>query len=185
MFGISLIVGIILGYLLKGKLSHLMYLNIKGIWLILVGFLLERGLNFLLKMGVIELGNLTYLLDLVMYILIFIFIGMNIKLKPLWVMGIGFLMNAIVIFANGGAMPVSPKAMAYMGIPTETMLTGLYTVMNEGTHFKILADILPVYLTKVGFLISMGDIVLCLGMIWLVIKGMKTEKIKSKEAITF
>lgn len=176
MFGISLIVAIILGYLLKGKLSHLMYLNIKGIWLILVGFVLERGLNFFLKSGVLELGSLTYLLDLVMYIMIFIFIRINIKLKPLWVMGIGFLMNAIVIFANGGAMPVSPKAMAYMGIPTANMLAGLYTIMNEETHFKILADILPIYLTKVGFVISLGDIVLCLGMIWLIIKGMRIEK---------
>ena len=97
MFGISLIVAIILGYLLKGRLSHLINLQIRGIWLILIGFLLERGLNLLLKIGWMELGILTYLLDLLMYILILIFIWRNSRLKPLCAMGIGFVMNAIPI----------------------------------------------------------------------------------------
>ena len=176
MFGISLIVAIILGYLLKGRLSHLINLQIRGIWLILIGFLLERGLNLLLKIGWMELGILTYLLDLLMYILILIFIWRNNRLKPLWVMGIGFVMNAIPIFANGGAMPVSPKAMDYMGISTDASLTGLYSIMREETHFKILSDIIPIFLGKVGFVISIGDIVLCIGMIWLVIKGMRTKQ---------
>ncbi|MBC8577929.1 MAG: DUF5317 domain-containing protein [Zhenhengia sp.] len=176
MFGISLIVAIILGYLLKGRLSHLINLQIRGIWLILIGFLLERGLNLLLKIGWMELGILTYLLDLLMYILILIFIWRNSRLKPLCAMGIGFVMNAIPIFANGGAMPVSPKAMDYMGISTDASLTGLYSIMREETHFKILSDIIPIFLGKVGFVISIGDIVLCIGMIWLVIKGMRTKQ---------
>ena len=61
MFGISLIVAIILGYLLKGRLSHLINLQIRGIWLILIGFLLERGLNLLLKIGWMELGIKTFM----------------------------------------------------------------------------------------------------------------------------
>lgn len=176
MFGISVILAIVIGYILKGRLKNLIHLEFRYLALIIVGFLLERILNVLIGRQVIELSPLTYGLDLVMYIMIFAFIIMNRRHKELIIMGIGFLLNAIVIFANGGAMPVSVRALESMGVVSSLADKGLYKLMNELTHYKILADIIPIHLSKIGFVISIGDIVLCIGLMILIIRGMKTTK---------
>ncbi|MEG0326627.1 MAG: DUF5317 domain-containing protein [Cellulosilyticaceae bacterium] len=176
MFGISIILAIVIGYILKGRLKHLINLEFKYIGLIVVGFVLERILNLLIQQGILEINPLTYVLDLLMYGMIFAFIVMNRKHMEFVIMGIGFLMNAIVIFANGGAMPVSAKALEAMGVVGELVDKGLYAMMHDLTRFKILADIIPIHLSKIGFVISIGDIVLCLGMMILIIKGMKTTE---------
>lgn len=173
MFSLSLILAIIIGYLLKGKLHNLADLQIRYTWLILVGFVMERVLNLLLQNQIIELSGMTYTLDLLMYILILICIGLNRDKIELIVMGIGFILNALAIFTNGGAMPVSSEALAYMGIVDDLANKGLYGIMNEATQFKILGDIIPIQIGRLGFVISLGDIILCIGMMMLVIRGMR------------
>ena len=52
MFLFSVILGIVLGYLLKGKLENLNNLEIRGWWLIILGFLVEfKFSNFPFKIG--------------------------------------------------------------------------------------------------------------------------------------
>lgn len=177
MFAISLVIAIIIGYVLKGRIGNLAYLRLKYVWLIIIGFLLERGINYLLSKQIWKLGALTYGLDLLMYVFIFGFVILNKQSREIIVMGVGFLLNAIVIFANGGAMPVGNKALEWLGYVGDLAEKGLYQVMNESTRFKLLADIMPIRLEKIAFIISLGDIVLCLGLMILIIKGMRKQEI--------
>ncbi|MGL6173932.1 MAG: DUF5317 domain-containing protein [Cellulosilyticaceae bacterium] len=176
MFAISLFIAIVIGYTLKGKMSNLIHLEFKYIGLIFIGFVLERGINLLLQNQVWELGTLTYILDLVMYLFIFAFVFFNRASKEIILMAIGFFLNAIVIFANGGAMPVSVKALEWIGKQGGLTDKGLYQIMSEETWFKVLGDIIPIRLNQIAFIISLGDIILCIGMMILIIKGMKIEK---------
>ena len=176
MFGISIILAIVIGYILKGRLKNLINLKFQYVSLIIVGFLLERLLNLLIQQQFIKISPITYVLDLIMYGLIFTFIILNTRYKELIIMGVGFLLNALVIFTNGGAMPVSGSALETMGVVGGLVDKGLYAMMHEGTRLKILADIIPIHLSRIGFVISIGDIILCLGMMILIIRGMKRVK---------
>ena len=60
MFLFSVILGVVLGYLLKGNLENLNNLEIKGWWLIVLGFLVEFIMKVFLKSGHLQIGNLTY-----------------------------------------------------------------------------------------------------------------------------
>lgn len=175
MFLFSVILAIIIGYLLKGKLENLNNLEIKGWWLIIIGFLVEFIMKILLKRGVLEIGGITYLLNVIIYGFIMSFIFINRKDKMVLVVGIGFLLNIIVIFGNNCTMPISVKAMSFLNVTGEVDTMGLYTILNSETNFKFLADIIPYRLWKFGGIASVGDIVLSIGVMSVIINGMRVK----------
>lgn len=178
MFILAIIIAVILGYILKGNIKNLENISLKGIYLIITAFSIELVINILIKNRFISSGILTYTMDSVMYILIFIFAIMNKKNPYIVVMSIGFFLNAIAILANGGTMPVSLSAIETTGITREINREGLYTLVNAQTHLSILCDILPVKFIG-SFVVSIGDIVSAAGMILFVITSMKrTNEIK-------
>ena len=71
---------------------------------------IELFIIIFIRKGLFNIGKFTYLLNSIMYILLAVFIYFNRKNKYIVLMGVGFLLNAIPIFLNGGAMPVSAKA---------------------------------------------------------------------------
>ena len=176
MFVISIIAGIILGYIFKGKLSNLQNVNIKGIYLIIIGFLIEFITNRLIISGVLKIGLSTFLLDLSMYLLIFTFIALNRKDLMIVIMGAGFFLNAVAIFSNGGTMPVTAKALEIIHI-NNLNNKGLYSLINSSTHFKILCDIFPIYFIRSLFVVSAGDIMSAAMIVLFIVKGMRCKEI--------
>jgi hypothetical protein len=100
------------------------------------------------------------------------FIYFNRKDKYIVLMGLGFLLNAIAIFLNGGAMPVSAKAATAAGLTLDISKEGLYTLINENTRVWFLGDVIPKTFLR-NFAISIGDIIAVLGLMLFVITGMK------------
>lgn len=176
MFGIAIISAIGIGYLLKGHLSNLRAIQIKGVWLIGVAFGVELLAKMLLHYQVLSFGPVTYGLHFLTYLLLGVVVYLNKEQRALVVMGIGFLLNGLVIFSNGGIMPVGVEALNVLGMDLNSPLPGLYTVMNDLTHFEVLADIITVHFIKFALIISLGDIILCLGMMALIIENMLEKK---------
>ena len=87
-------------------------------------------------------------------------------------MGLGFLLNAIPIFLNGGAMPVSAKAAEIAGITLNISKEGLYSLINGNTRLWFLGDIFPLTFLM-HFAISIGDIIAVVGLMLFIITGMK------------
>jgi len=113
-----------------------------------------------------------------MYILLVIFVYFNRKNKYIVLMGVGFLINAIPIFLNGGAMPVSTKAAETAGLTLNISKEGLYTLINGDTRLWFLGDIIPLTVLR-HFAISIGDIITAVGLMLFIITGMrKTPEIK-------
>lgn len=173
MFLFSVVLGVGLGYLLKGNIENLNNLEIKGWWLIALGFLVEFIMKIFLKSGHLQVGSLTYVLNIVMYSCIMAFIYINRKYKMILVIGIGLLLNIVVIFGNGCTMPISTKAMDILNVSGPVETKGLYSIISEETKFKFLADVIPYKLWKYGGIASIGDIVLSIGIIGIIVKGMK------------
>ena len=172
MFIEGLIFALIIGYILKGKIRNLENVDIKGVYLVFISFFIEFFIIIGIRKGIFNIGIFTYMLDLIMYTLLTIFIYINRKDKYIVLMGIGFLLNAIAIFLNGGAMPVSAKAAEIAGITLDISNEGLYTLINENTRVWFLGDVIPKTFLR-NFAISIGDIVAMLGLMLFVITGMK------------
>ena len=172
MFIEALIFAVIIGYILKGKIKNLENVDIKRTYLVFISFFIEFFIIISIRKGFFNIGIFTYILDFVMYILLVIFIYFNRKNKYIVLMGLGFLLNAIPIFLNGGAMPVSAKAAETAGLTLNISKEGLYTLINENTRVWFLGDIIPLTFLR-NFAISIGDIIAVVGLMLFIITGMK------------
>lgn len=175
MFIAAVAIAIIFGYIFKGKLSNIDTSKIKAVYLVFIAFSIEVAINFSMRGGYISRGALTFVLDLVMYILLFIFVYLNNSNKWILLMGIGFLLNAFVIFLNGGAMPVSPTALSAMGVTRDISTQGLYRLLDSSTKLPFLADIIYLKYPR-GYAISIGDIVEVVAVVLLIFTGMKSKE---------
>lgn len=172
MFIEALIFAVIIGYILKGNIKNLENLDIKKIYLVFLSFFIELFIIIIIRKGFFDIGIFTYMLDFIMYILLLIFIYFNRKNKYIVLMGLGFLLNAIPIFLNGGVMPVSARAAEIAGITLDISKEGLYSLINENTKLWFLGDIIPLTFLR-NFAISIGDIIAVVGLMLFIITGMK------------
>lgn len=176
MFLEALLFGIILGYIFKGKLKNLEHLDLSGLYLVFSAFAIEIVLFMLVRKNVIAKNYITTGVYALEYILIFIFVILNRKNKFILLMGIGFLLNALAIFSNGGAMPVNPKAAVKAGLAPsvesiKASSEGLYLLQDANTRFWFLGDVIPkTYLRH--SVMSIGDIIAALGLMLLITKAM-------------
>jgi len=172
MFIEGLIFAVIIGYILKGRIKNLENVDIKCTYLVFISFFIEFFIIIVIRKGFINIGIFTYILDAIMYILLAAFVYFNRKNKYIVLMGLGFLLNAIPIFLNGGAMPVSTKAAETAGLSLNMSKEGLYTLINANTRVWFLGDIIPLTFLR-HFAISIGDIMAVLGLMLFIITGMK------------
>jgi hypothetical protein len=177
MFIITLVLSILIGYIIKGKLKNLENIDFHGVWLIIVSFLIEFTIVVLVKKNIIIAGTITFVFNLIMYVLLLIFIYLNRRSIYILIMGIGFLLNAAAIFLNGGTMPVSLSAAKVANLTQNVSTEGLYTAIGENTKLWFLGDIIPVNFIR-HFVISIGDVLICIGLMLFIIIGMKRTTAK-------
>jgi hypothetical protein len=171
---------IIIGYILKGSVKNIDSSKIRGLYLVFAAFIIEFLIVMSMKKGLLNRGVLTYLLDLIMYGLLFQFIYINRKNVYIVLMGIGFILNAIPIFLNGGAMPVSAEAAVYAGIipdikSARLSTEGLYTLIDSNTKLWFLGDIIPRKYPR-GIVFSIGDVISVIGLALFIITEMKKSQ---------
>ncbi len=177
MFIAVIIVAIIIGYIFKGRLSNIDANSIQSMYLIFIAFLIEAIMIFLIRKGYLQRGILTYIVNLIMYIFLFSFIYKNRYDKCMVLMGVGFLLNALAIFLNGGAMPVSSEIVNQLGITQNISAEGLYVFVNESTRLRFLGDIIPLKYPR-SYAISIGDIVEAIAIAVFIITEMRSKKTK-------
>ena len=183
MFAVSIVIAIIIGYLLKGKLRNIADFKYRGIWFIVAGFLLETVMKTLLAKGILEIGSTTFIINIIMYTSIMTFIFLNIKDKFVLTIGIGFVLNIIVIFANKCTMPVGVKAAELLNFSGEISKLGLYSMVNSNTLFVFLADVIPYKIGPLNGIASVGDIFICIGIMGIIIREMRKKPYKEYKEI--
>lgn len=110
---------------------------------------------------------LGFAIFLLKYSLLFAFILINSSHKHLITIGIGTALNFLVILLNGGAMPVSKRALQIPSLAKYTQMIqngklASYTFLTDNTPLWFLADIIYLPWPKEQF-ISVGDIVMLVG----------------------
>jgi len=180
-FLIAVLIGIVTGYLLGGRLSRLSSLRLRGVWLVLLAVLIQ-ALIFPLFTDRPVIPVATEAFHLISYLLVFIWLALNISVHPLLLVGAGALCNLLVIVVNGGKMPASITAIARAGgafAARELAENGVYgnlVAMSSSTHLNFLGDTmyLPGWI-PFATAFSAGDLVIMIGLIWLMIRGMRQD----------
>lgn len=105
---------------------------------------------------------LAVALHLVSYALAFAFLLRNARLPGLAVLGLGAVLNALVIAANSGTMPASRAALDFAGLASSTGFTN--SDVRARPHLLWLGD---VFALPAGFplanVLSVGDVLLLVG----------------------
>ncbi len=101
-------------------------------------------------------------------VLVAAFLAINRWLPGMVLAAVGTVLNVVVIAANG-AMPVSLRAAEVAGIRSTEM--GIkHEILDADTVLPWLGDVIPV--PGLDALISVGDVVLAMGIAWLVYRRM-------------
>ena len=83
--------------------------KLRAIWLVLLGFL-PQWIAFFLPATRTRLSDGWVSVALISsQVLLLIFVWLNRKSPGFWALGLGLVLNLLVIVANGGLMPLSPE----------------------------------------------------------------------------
>ncbi len=156
-------VALLISYLRGGRLRRIARAPLERTWLLFAGVAVQVGVDLAAGRGLLaDASFLGWLLLLGSQLLIVGFLLANWRLPGIPLVTLGLLLNAVVIAANG-AMPVSPEAIAALGIEGAEVPPGKHTLMTEDTVLPWLADIWPLPLLR--SIISIGDVVIAAGII--------------------
>ena len=174
LFASVIVLGFVLGFALGGRVSGFETVRVRWWGLALLGL----AVQFIpLPMGPEgrDLAVRTAMLTL-SYGLLLTFAIRNIRLPGVTLLLVGLTLNAAVIIANGG-MPVSVQALVDSG--QDDVLADLQEAGADKHHLettddvlKPLGDVIGVP-APVGQAISIGDVLVYVGLIWFVASAMR------------
>ena len=160
---------VVLGYARGGRLKNYLENPLRGVFLPIAAFMIESALPIL---GAKLLAPAV----IAEYALLLLFVYMNRKLKPFWLIAAGVAMNALVIFANGFRMPVTPVvqdpvfARFVQMIKTGDLIE--YVLVGWDAPLWFLGDTIPITRVVPG-VASIGDMTLAVGLFLLIQLFMK------------
>ena len=154
------VVALIAGLARGGSLKSLAETRVRWLILLFEGLAIQLVFDIWDPPGLTAGGGLAVLL--LSNTAVGAFLLLNKRIPGMLVVGLGLLLNTIVITANQ-AMPVSPSAAATAGIePPPSISDDLkHERLDSETQLGWLGDVIPV--PGVKEVLSLGDIVLALG----------------------
>ena len=173
-FLVILLITLVVALLRGGKLSNLAALKIRWRGLILTGFFIQVVI-FSRFWQTSELQSFTQLAYLASLTILLVAVLVNRHVPGILIITSGFLLNFVVIAANGGYMPASADAMPTAGMPVLSpgQISNNSIGMSPETPLAFLADIFAI---PKGFILpnvfSIGDILIAIGAVYLIQKGM-------------
>ena len=169
-----ILLSVLIGYLVGGRLRGFERLYLRHWWLAPIGLGLQvlplpdarHGTDFLVRMAVLGAS----------YALLLLFAAINIRIRGMPLLLVGLTLNAVVVIANGG-MPASRHALEVSGqtaaLKHLTADEGAkHHLMTSADHLTPLADVIPIP-QPVGQVASIGDVFVYAGLVWLIVAVMR------------
>jgi len=152
MFIEAAFLGIVAGLVGRGKMSNFLKIKLTLIWFGVAALIIQLGITFLYVQGIWPVDDKMMILRIISYILLFVFLWANKYLPGCLLFGAGFLLNfADTIMAAG----VIPFRLTWLG----EVITNPWP---QGQSFSI------------------GDLLISLGIFWLIFKIMTQVPASSK-----
>ena len=179
LFVLAVGVALVVGWILRGSVAGIVRLRLVVPWFLPLPFLLR---SILFSTNHISLSQLAADLQLVSYIGLLIWCVLNYKLPGSSFLILGTALNALVVYANHGRMPVSEAAVTML-VPENLQVAALsrlvedggsltHTLLTQDTRFPLLADVIPVPLPWYPSVVSVGDLLLVIGVVWVIVSSM-------------
>ncbi len=164
----SLLLAVILGYLLGGRLSSLGQLRIRWQPAAIVGL----GLQVVPIPGHVLPLVLLYLSFGLL--LVFAVVNVRARVPGFWLIAIGVVLNFAVIAVNQG-MPVTREALVASGQESTLKLLvdeggAKHHLAGPGDHLAFLGDVVAIHPLRMAT--SPGDLVAYAGVVWLIVAAM-------------
>jgi len=186
MFFEALILGIVIGYIKRGKLSRLSYVNFSFRFLIYISALFYLGI-IVINLGLYDYESFLYSTFLIgSIVLTGLFLIANLSIKYMFIPLIGLALNLLSFLANNFKFPLSPDAAAKIyGAEAADLLNAgklLFYTSSETATLSFLGNIIPI---GNWFVVSIGDIIASLGVVLIVQCIMADKFIQTRSKITF
>jgi hypothetical protein len=176
------VVGVLLGWIVGGRLRNLEGLHLRAGWLILLALVIQ-ALIFPLGHADPLLPYATVPLHFLSYGLLALFLGLNLRHWPLGLLALGLVANLAAIAANGGYMPAAVEALRKAGMEgaAEALLSqgklGNVVLMGTGTKLNWLGDWLWLpHWVPLAMAFSPGDLLIGLGLACFIPYGMRMRE---------
>lgn len=173
-----IVVALVVGFLLRGRLANLAEVEVRGLVLAVLAVVVQYGIEYVDAAGWLDIRPFAPYIYVATLLFLFAVIWLNRRSPAIVLMGAGIFLNFLVIAANGGKMPVSAEGLAKAGMEEyieilqgDTVLT--HRLIGDETRLAFLADIFalpsPYPFPRV---FSIGDVLLGVGACWFLIGGM-------------
>lgn len=183
----AILVGLVLGAVAGGQLPRLADLRLSWIWLLgaALAVRLLAGLSISTDVGAPDFFEAWGLP--VTYGLIVVWLYRNWSVPGLQVAAIGVTLNTIAVLLHGGKMPVFEGSLIAAGLtaadlvgdPFHVILTATSTAefVRQGGMF---GDVVPIPIPVLRDVISVGDVLLWLGIVWAIAAAMTRRAAPSR-----
>jgi Family of unknown function (DUF5317) len=149
----ALALGLAIGIVTGGKLGNTANLRFRWPWFVLAALVIREAL-ILSPLSRIE--GMQYVYAAVLAALIAWTVWHIDRIRGVWIVAMGALLNLVVVLVNGARMPV---AHAFAGSLVQSGHAGQYVIMSSSTNLNWLADWIGVR----GVAYSPGDVVVAIG----------------------
>ncbi|QSX05062.1 DUF5317 family protein [Sedimentibacter sp. zth1] len=185
----AIIIGILIGFIRKGKFSRLEYLKIHLSPLIIVALFSYIAI-IVMNLGLLNFNSRLYTIFLVTtYALIIIVLVFNLDKKFMFIPLIGVMLNFVCMCVNSFKIPIKSTIIqsVYGSEMSNLLLNGKvkFFIQAEGASLKGLGKIF--YLGNYYFydvMLSIGDIFIAFGIMFVVQSLMTDKFLKTRDSIT-
>ncbi|HEX2195057.1 MAG TPA: MFS transporter [Candidatus Limnocylindria bacterium] len=191
MFLSSLILALIVGALAGGGLPRLGELKLRWLWVLVLALAL-RVTVMLLRQNDVAVDLPLGWGVVAAYVLIFVFLWGNWRVPGLQVAAVGIAINFLAVLLNGGRMPIWPGAYVAAGFaPGEITADAFHFLLYTGSVAEFVArggifgDVVPLPLPVIRDVVSIGDVLLAMGIFWTIVYSMTRPEAPMRPGLTF
>ena len=191
MFLSVIALALVVGALAGGGLPRLADLRLRLIWIL--------GLALAIRVGTVLLGRTDTGADLPLgaffitaYLLLFVFLGANWRVPGLQVAAVGIGLNTLAVILNAGKMPIWAGAFDAAGFSPDALVGDpFHFLVSSGSVAEfvsrggIFGDVVPLPIPIIRDVVSIGDILLGVGIFWAIVYSMTRPEAPLRPTFTW
>lgn len=162
---VVLVVATLIAMIRGGKLRNIIDVQLALWWLLPFGFLIQAA-TALLPEDAEWAPGVGLAMILFSFFLLVVVVIANRRRPGMWLAGVGILLNFTVIALNGGMPVLAEAAFVASGFERAALVISDYKHVElvDGTRLAMLADVIPLRFLGTGQVISLGDVLLAVGL---------------------
>jgi MFS family permease len=178
MFLSAIVLALLTGALAGGGVPRLAELRLRWLWVLGLALALRVAAFVARQWGIdqnLPIGGF-FVFD---YLLIFVWLWGNFRVPGLQVAAVGIGLNTLAVIFNGGQMPVWTGALRAAGLGPADLgndpfhfLMSTPTVADFVSRGGIFGDVVPFPVPLLRDVVSIGDVLLALGIFWAIVSSM-------------